>query len=807
MGRMVDMGDNDDVMTGRCRVVLPSAQPMYQAAERWRNESLIENRSLFSGELLDGAAAAQELVEAYVLRPDLGTGTFYGKLKEQLADVSPAAVQLAAELLFVHYLIASPGAVKAAKKQDQVQIILDFRESGTSAIPDDLAQALACGVADPGPAYQTYRWKMLAYLIRFVVAVKALPPSERAEALAHWDTFKQLLDGLDDQSVLTQRHALEHLLFPDRAPKVLSRNNRQAISDAFAGQLGGVLAVDEIARRLEPNVRYGERLCVDFYRTPYRAQWQKSSQKMDDYVSWASLFSDALDTLRMQWLEQAQHAAEVIRAAQHGRAISAPLRAVFANNGIAEPFLTWVENNEDAARHALSAYTEFRGAEAIDKFLDRLPLEARPAEAQQLSVTSILLMSQGAEDWPFYPTMTAPTTQRLTGGYAPQQAATVGEKYDLYLECIDMIRCALGTPQELWGNHLNAAVLADLLVRTSQPEDWATSDWQIFEAWRAGKAVALTPKISNPTSTTAVTSPAATLVAKPPPPTMLEDLAASLSMDEDGREWLEETVDLLKHKGQLIIQGPPGTGKTYIGRKLAEFLAGDPARVTVTQFHPGTSYEDFVQGLRPDPDNPTSFTVVDGPLLRIAGQARAHPKDTYVLLVDEINRGNVPAAFGELYYLLEYRDQKITLTYGRGNDFSLPKNLFLIGTMNTADRSITVLDSALRRRFYIRDLRPGEVPVDGMLRNYLQTHDTELSWLADLLARANSIIRDRDQYVGPSHFMDTEIDETWARRAWSNTVMPTLQEVFYSRPDVLVDLEFETLKAAVTQTAGDAAAD
>lgn len=127
--------------------------------------------------------------------------------------------------------------------------------------------------------------------------------------------------------------------------------------------------------------------------------------------------------------------------------------------------------------------------------------------------------------------------------------------------------------------------------------------------------------------------------------------------------------------------------------------------------------------------------------------------------------------------------------------------------MNTADRSITVLDSALRRRFYIRDLRPGEVPVDGMLRNYLQTHDTELSWLADLLARANSIIRDRDQYVGPSHFMDTEMDETWARRAWSNTVMPTLQEVFYSRPDVLVDLEFETLKAAVTQTAGDAAAD
>ena len=154
--------------------------------------------------------------------------------------------------------------------------------------------------------------------------------------------------------------------------------------------------------------------------------------------------------------------------------------------------------------------------------------------------------------------------------------------------------------------------------------------------------------------------------------------------------------------------GPSRQGKTYVARQLAEFLAGDPERVTLTQFHPGTSYEDFIQGLRPDPENPTSFRVVDGPLLRIAKEARAHPEDTYVLLVDEINRGNVPAVFGELYYLLEYRDQEVTLTYGQ--DFSLPGNLFLIGTMNTADRSITALDSALRRRFYVRDLQPGETP-------------------------------------------------------------------------------------------------
>lgn len=107
-----------------------------------------------------------------------------------------------------------------------------------------------------------------------------------------------------------------------------------------------------------------------------------------------------------------------------------------------------------------------------------------------------------------------------------------------------------------------------------------------------------------------------------------------------------------------------------------------------------------------------------GPLTQLAEQARANPAETYVLLIDEINRANVPAVFGELYYLLEYRDDAITMTYG-GEAFSLPENLLIIGTMNTADRSITALDSAMRRRFYVRDLRPGDVPLDGIVRGYL----------------------------------------------------------------------------------------
>lgn len=115
------MGDSDDVTIGRCRVVLPSAQPMYRVAERWRDEALIEDHSLFSGEPLAGAAAAQELVEAFVLQPDIGAGTFYEKLEQQLEGVSPAAIQLAAELMFVYFLIVTTGAVKPETKRQHVR--------------------------------------------------------------------------------------------------------------------------------------------------------------------------------------------------------------------------------------------------------------------------------------------------------------------------------------------------------------------------------------------------------------------------------------------------------------------------------------------------------------------------------------------------------------------------------------------------------------------------------------------------------------------------------------------------------------
>src|SRR5690606_12401452 len=144
--------------------------------------------------------------------------------------------------------------------------------------------------------------------------------------------------------------------------------------------------------------------------------------------------------------------------------------------------------------------------------------------------------------------------------------------------------------------------------------------------------------------------------AEDPTAGTLEALASALSFAQEDLGWLEETIALLREKRQIIFQGPPGTGKTYIARAIAQFVAGHADRVRVVQFHPSYSYEDFVSGLRPDPDQPSHFRLVPGPLTQLAERARDNPAETYVLLIDEINRANVPAVFGELYYLLEYRD-------------------------------------------------------------------------------------------------------------------------------------------------------
>ncbi|MFF0108006.1 DUF4357 domain-containing protein [Streptomyces hirsutus] len=264
-----------------------------------------------------------------------------------------------------------------------------------------------------------------------------------------------------------------------------------------------------------------------------------------------------------------------------------------------------------------------------------------------------------------------------------------------------------------------------------------------------------------------------------PEPT--DGLAAELLVHDT--EWLREVRDLLWDERQLVLYGPPGTGKTYLALKLAEFLGGGPEQVKLVQFHPSYSYEDFFEGFRPQEDPETrevAFRLTAGPLRELADLAsrEGNRHIPHFLVIDEINRANLAKVFGELYFLLEYRNKSVRLTYS-GDDFALPPNLFVIGTMNTADRSIALVDAAMRRRFAFVELSPRVEPTSGLLRRWLEREGKD-SEPADLLDALNTRIDDPDFRIGPSYLMKKGVyREGGLERTWRTKILPLLEEHHY----------------------------
>lgn len=263
----------------------------------------------------------------------------------------------------------------------------------------------------------------------------------------------------------------------------------------------------------------------------------------------------------------------------------------------------------------------------------------------------------------------------------------------------------------------------------------------------------------------------------------LDELADAVTMDE---EHIEEWVELLRDKPQLIFYGPPGTGKTYVAKELAKRLTGDrPENVRIVQFHPSYAYEDFFRGYRPVGGSTSGgavFDLVDGPFGRLARDAGKNRTQPYVLIIDEINRANLATVFGELYILLEFRDLPIHLMQSSPNankpeTFTLPENIFILGTMNSADHSITQLDDAMRRRFWFAELRPDKPPVRGLLSRWLADRELPAD-AARLLDKLNEKIGDPDGMIGPSYFMRPNL-HTNARglaRVWNHQIIPLLTD-------------------------------
>lgn len=289
-------------------------------------------------------------------------------------------------------------------------------------------------------------------------------------------------------------------------------------------------------------------------------------------------------------------------------------------------------------------------------------------------------------------------------------------------------------------------------------------------------------------------------VAAPIVPYSVEDILKDGCFLE--RTEIDRLLDRLRTKKNLILQGPPGTGKTWLAKRLAFALMGqkDDSKIRAVQFHPNLSYEDFVRGWRPTGEG--KLSLADGVFMEVIKASSKDPSSKFVIVIEEINRGNPAQIFGELLTLLEAGkrtpNEALELCYpdadGKRRPVHIPENLYVVGTMNIADRSLALIDLALRRRFAFVGLEPRlgpmwrdwvvrECAVDPALVADIERRIAELNDQIAADARLGKQFRIGHSYVTPAHRLEAGNTKEWFQQVVETEIGPLLDEYWFDAPD------------------------
>lgn len=673
--------------------------------------------------------AAADLAER-LSDTDIGTGTLMEKLERQLATAPRETTLLAAELLYLQVLPLSN--VTAATKIARIEKVLSWLPGAADELTPDLRKGLeAPGAFNGGVGFNIQVADHLAWLCRFVEHVTEQPLSLINSALADPWKFIELTRAVP-KDWATIRYSLEYLAWPGYLQPVVKKDHRIKIRNAFADIIGGPsgdsetdIAKDLYQIRQAQQGDSGE--FVEWYDEPYLSEWQPSGA----------------DSGQRAWL---------VRQNQGGIAmLDSWLSDEFVSTRAQHLGSPKPGSNFDQVQAAVNA-----GYQHID-------YAERKARAQEYYR---FLSQMKVDDF----VLTAYESNLYLG-------VVTGEAEYVDDETSRLRRSVAWRKQPLENVDLPAP-MPRLLEEQGSVVD-LTDGLSVISAWYAeDQLIEATPEAET------AAQPQAAVVPRLREATA--ELAAKLHVERDDAQ---EVVRLLQTRQQIVFYGPPGTGKTYLAGKIARFLAGEEHgdHVKTVQFHPSYAYEDFFEGYRPaktQGDN-VGFSLEPGPLRRIAAEASldGNRDKPYFLIIDEMNRGNLAKIFGELYFLLEYRDQGINLQYNPQQTFVLPPNLFIIGTMNTSDRSIAMVDAAIRRRFAFVELHPQDGMIKGMLERFLEANGKS-SLRADLLNALNSEIEatNRDLMIGPSYFMKPHAEsDQGLEEIWKYELLPLLEEQYFGR--------------------------
>ena len=758
-------------------------EKVYAAAEAWVECALRSDDSLFTpGKPIWTRELLGELRQRFLDGPSYPDGSFLDKLEKMLAGSSPDVYQLMAEVLYVHFLIIGPYQMKVVTKKNSLNRVLGW-SSEQVQVPLHLVEALEPGIGGTGRGFLSNRPYHVGFLMEFVENWKHQKSGDREDPLrGPWD-FKNFTTKINIRSEYMrksgpriwtmQREALLHLIFPDAFERVFTVNQKSVIAETFADLVAE--PTDDVDRKLyqiRQALEKKQKRDFDFYDPDIHVLWDAKYNPWDDFVNRAKAYLDSgrLESEELDYkLETGQKLAAAREAVHNGWDNWAEL----VEKGLYSNLVTWrdrynlnewcVQNPVEGLRAMQTIWADDHSSvsERINRFSAILPASVCSGSGTRMRLISVLLMGLDVERYPPFMTTVFHQAYLSTGYDQPSQDADEAALYEHALGFLD--------------RYIEEATKRDLTIENrlvAQSLVWAV----------------LQNREDPP----------------PPPPPPTDPLAALAGELYLPVEFLENIKVLLEDKKQVIFQGPPGTGKTFLAKKLAEHLAGDKNRVTLVQFHPSYAYEDFVEGYRPTlKEGQATFELRKGPLRRAAEQAWNDSGTDHFLIIDEINRGNLAKVFGELYFLLEYRDEPVELLYSE-EKFRLPKNLYIIGTMNTADRSIALVDLALRRRFYFVEFRPDKYPIDGLLRRWLSNNAPGMAWVADIVDTANKELNDRDAAIGPSYFMKDGLNEEKVKMVWEHNVLPYVEErLFGEEGEVHARFDFDKLRKVAVSANSD----
>ena len=714
---------------------------------------------MLSSELLWTADNVTTLLDAFLANPLHGSDKFIDKFEKQLSAAPIAVQHLGAEALWLLYLFVSRSQMGPDAKRDRISQIWPASAGDLPVSPLLSDEALA-GIAKPGAAFMTKMPDELGYLLSVVRNFKHLSQDDRSNLLSDPWRFGEWIDQHSGGDRRAFRHILLYLCFPESYERISSWRHKRKIRKVLADSLPtedqrpgdwSLLATDQVLLSIRAFLeKENETKELDFYLPPLRKLWFDDEPRDQTEPERGTVEG------RRIWMEKTLVSGRPDReAGEHalGRALWVPQRSKSGGD----------------------IYANLRVVREGDVVFHLTDNEAITGVSVAVTAADDTFTGLAGTDWEGPAYRVQLTDYKQLDPVLPREAFL--ETHPFATELHELAESGVkGLFYNSRGGLNQGAYLTEV---------GPTLFSILNRAYQAETGISLPYAEDESQPEAASTSPSESY--------SIDDALETLFLE---REEVEDILTLWIAKKNIILQGPPGVGKSFAAQRLAFALMGaaDRSRLGFVQFHQSYSYEDFVEGFRP---SQSGFELRPGKFVEFCRRAESDPDHAHVFIIDEINRGNLSKILGELMVLIEEdkRDAKWAMALASGKlPFHVPANVNILGLMNTADRSLAVVDYALRRRFAFIDLKPKLG--SPKFRAQLQQSGVPLN-LADILIRRiealNQEISSDITNLGPGFAIghsffcagptDSEDGPTWYARVVRTEIGPLLREYWFDAPD------------------------